>query len=82
MRKAGLLGLKKSFLPRHGAVAVEDLVGMLGCDDVRDVSEVCEEFGLKVTREGNMPISVEVNRDSVIVGESRLCLSFDASFLS
>lgn len=62
--------MKKSFLPRHGAIAVEDLVATLGCDDIRDVAEVCEEFGLKVTREGSMPISVEINKTSVIEGES------------
>jgi len=70
VRKAGLFGMKRSFLPRHGAIPVEDLVATLGCDDIRDVAEVCEEYGLKVTREGSVPISVEINKDSVIEGES------------
>lgn len=72
IRKAGLLGLKKSFVKQYSTVAVEDLVGMLGCDDVRDVAEVCEEFGLRVSREDGVPVSVEVSRESVIIGKSPL----------
>ena len=70
IRKAGLLGLKKSIVKQYSTVAVEDLIAMLGCDDAIDVGEVCEEFGLQVTREDGVPVSVEISRESVIVGGS------------
>ncbi|KAG0099270.1 hypothetical protein BGZ93_008403 [Podila epicladia] len=60
IRKGALKAINKSYLDRHGGIPIDDVMDMLGFDDVEECIENCQEYELEISYE-NRP-SVVVNR--------------------
>lgn len=60
IRKGALKAINKSYLDRHGGIPIDDVMDMLGFDDVEECIENCQEYDLEISY-GNRP-SVVVNR--------------------
>ncbi|KAG0018552.1 hypothetical protein BGZ81_010188, partial [Podila clonocystis] len=60
IRKGALKAINKSYLDRHGGIPIDDVMDMLGFDDVEECIENCQEYDLEISYE-NRP-SVVVNR--------------------
>lgn len=73
IRKGALKAINKSYLDRHGGIPIDDLMDMLGFDDVEECIENCQEYDLEISYENRPSVVVNrrVNRQRIFKGMIR-----------
>lgn len=58
VRKGALKAINKTYMDRHGGIPIDDVMDMLGFDDVEECVENCQEYDLAVSFEGKPSVVV------------------------
>ncbi|GJJ72462.1 nuclear mRNA export protein SAC3 [Entomortierella parvispora] len=65
IRKGALKALNKAYMEKYGGFSVQELVNILGFDDMEECITNCQEYGLEVTMQGQ-PQVIYNRRDGKI----------------